>query len=158
MAAGAAHAMRKRCMSRVHAHTTRSTTRRRLRYLTLTNCELLALPPVVRGLAGLRLLKLNINRLQVTIGCFGILFWYLPALECVPAAEHRGGCVSPARAAAHPLPAWLVSWHPCCLSLPAACCCCWPAVETVRSVNPLCRADPPRGALPARTGMPGDCL
>ena len=37
----------------------------RLRFLTLTNCELLVLPPVVRGMAGLQLLKLNINRLQV---------------------------------------------------------------------------------------------
>ena len=38
-----------------------------LRYLTLTNCELLVLPPVVRGMAGLRLLKLNINRLQARL-------------------------------------------------------------------------------------------
>lgn len=36
-----------------------------LRYLSLTNCGLEALPPVVAGLRGLRLLKLNINRLQV---------------------------------------------------------------------------------------------
>jgi hypothetical protein len=40
----------------------------RLRYLTLTNCELLVLPPVVRGMAGLQLLKLNINRLQAGTG------------------------------------------------------------------------------------------
>lgn len=39
----------------------------RLRYLTLTNCELLVLPPVVRGMAGLKLLKLNINRLQASV-------------------------------------------------------------------------------------------
>jgi hypothetical protein len=38
--------------------------RRRLRCLTLTNCELQALPPVVAGLGTLELLRLDINQLQ----------------------------------------------------------------------------------------------
>lgn len=36
-----------------------------LRYLTLTNCKLRALPPVVAGMGSLHLLKVNINSLQV---------------------------------------------------------------------------------------------
>ncbi len=39
--------------------------RSQLRFLTLTNCELTALPPVVCGMSSLLLLKLNINKLQV---------------------------------------------------------------------------------------------
>jgi hypothetical protein len=38
---------------------------RRLKYLTLTNCELTALPSVVCGMSRLVLLKLNINKIQV---------------------------------------------------------------------------------------------
>lgn len=37
----------------------------RLRFLTLTNCELAALPPLAAGLSSLQLLKININRLEV---------------------------------------------------------------------------------------------
>ncbi|PRW59999.1 Leucine rich repeat [Chlorella sorokiniana] len=56
----------------------------RLRYLTLTNCELLVLPPVVRGMAGLQLLKLNINRLQTLPSGP-----YLQELECLDLAHNR---------------------------------------------------------------------
>ena len=38
---------------------------RQLKFLTLTNCELTALPAVVRGMSRLKLLKLNINNIQV---------------------------------------------------------------------------------------------
>ena len=38
---------------------------RQLKYLTLTNCELTALPAVVCGMSRLLLLKLNINKIQV---------------------------------------------------------------------------------------------
>lgn len=39
---------------------------RQLRFLTLTNCELSALPPTVRQLPSLELLKLNINKIEVS--------------------------------------------------------------------------------------------
>ena len=40
----------------------------RLRFLTLTNCGLTALPPTVAGMTSLILLKLNLNRLRVRGG------------------------------------------------------------------------------------------
>lgn len=44
--------------------------RSRLKFLTLTNCELGGLPPVVARLPSLLLLKLNINRIEVwLLGC-----------------------------------------------------------------------------------------
>jgi hypothetical protein len=44
---------------------------RQLKFLTLTNCELTALPAVVRGMSRLKLLKLNINNIQVGGGEIG---------------------------------------------------------------------------------------
>ena len=38
---------------------------KQLQYLTLTSCGLTSLPTVVVGMSALRLLKVNINRLQV---------------------------------------------------------------------------------------------
>lgn len=46
----------------------------RLRYLTLTNCGLACLPPTVRDMGELRLLKVNINSIKVSSSLRRILF------------------------------------------------------------------------------------
>ncbi|GAB4823378.1 hypothetical protein N2152v2_010424 [Parachlorella kessleri] len=57
---------------------------RRLRYLTLTSCGLTSLPTVVAGMSTLKLLKVNINRLQdLPAGP------YLSSLEMIDMAHNR---------------------------------------------------------------------
>ncbi|KAL4459073.1 hypothetical protein ABPG75_013938 [Micractinium tetrahymenae] len=67
----------------------------RLRYLTLTNCELSALPPVVRCLPSLELLKLNINKIQTLPGGP-----YLRRLEGLDLSHNRFTAGYPAALAA----------------------------------------------------------
>ncbi|PSC73092.1 leucine rich repeat isoform A [Micractinium conductrix] len=55
-----------------------------LKYLTLTNCELSALPPLVQRLSSLLLLKVNINTIQSLPGGA-----YLRSLECIDLAHNR---------------------------------------------------------------------